>query len=212
MEYLGHTIHEDRNSNMLGGIVNDFNVKANTLLGTFNHLSGEIKNNLLDKYCCSFYGSNVSALYDSNGVHQLCVNYRKVLRRIWNLPWRTHNNLLTHISGYLPVDVVLEKRFVNFFHSGYYSDNAVLKFIFKQAVKCYSRIGRNFRHISKKYNVNILNKCQSEMVDAWRRTILGEDARIGVQIRELLLLRDSFEPWLLERHECQHVIDYLSQL
>jgi hypothetical protein len=32
MDYLGHTLYEDRNNNMLSGITNEFNVKANTVL------------------------------------------------------------------------------------------------------------------------------------------------------------------------------------
>jgi hypothetical protein len=218
MEYLGHTIYEDRSNSMMGVIVNDFNVKVNTLLGTFNHLSSVIKNDLLGKYCTSFYGSNVCALYDSD-IQQLCVSTRKALRRVWHLPWRAHSKLLPHISGHLPVDVTIDKRFMNFYISGYHSHNPVLRFLFSNASFCYSRIGRNLKYVCNKYSIeqSDFNQCNihlfdSTVIEKWKDSCLSEEVRIGSQIRELVCMRDSIDPWLLERHECQFVIDYLSQL
>ena len=218
MDYFCHTLFADRNNNMLDGIVKEFNVKANTVIGTFNPLSSQIKNDLLSKYCTSFYGCNLSALYDRNGINQLCVNYRKVLRRIWNLSWRTHCRLLPHVSNTLPLEVSLQKRFVNFFKSGYNSNNSVLNFIFKHAIKSYSRIGRNLRYINYKYNLDCINQyqfidndCSANVIKSWNNDVTDESIRIGSQIREIVFMRDSFEPWLLENNECQAIIDLLCE-
>jgi hypothetical protein len=149
-------------------------------------------------------------------MHQLCVNYRKVLRRTWNVPWRTHSNLLPHISNSLPLEVSLEKRFVNFFVSSYGSNNPVLSSVFKQAVYSYSRIGRNLSHVNLKYDLNVIDEfclrkhnVNAKITDTWKKLLSINDIRIGAQVRELAFARDAFDPWLLERQECQYIIDYL---
>ena len=216
MEYLGHIIYEDRSNSMIGEIVNEFNVKVNTLLGTFSNLTSSIKNDLLDKYCSSFYGSNLCALYDKD-MKRLQISQRKAIRRVWYLPWRAHGNLLPHISGYLPVDVTLDKRFMNFYISGLNSKNSVLKFIFENVLYCYGRIGRNLKHVCNKYDIQMSSQYKVyqfnyAIVDKWKGNCLPENIRLGCQVKELLLMRDSIDPWLLERQECQSIIDYLTQL
>ena len=217
MEYLGHIIYEDRSVSMIGAIINEFNVKFNTMLGTFNHVSSHVKDDLFCKYCTSYYGSNVSALYDKE-IQELCVSQRKAIRRVWNLPWRAHSCLLPHISRCLPVDVNLSMRFMSFYISGYQSYNPVLNFIFNNAAYCYGRIGRNLKYICNKYDIKNLDFskcnthiCNSIISDNWRRNCLSENVRIGSQIKELVRNRDSIDPWLLERHECQYIIEHLAQ-
>ena len=63
--------------------------------------------------------------------------------------------------------------------------------------------------MSSQYKVYQFNYA---IVDKWKGNCLPENIRLGCQVKELLLMRDSIDPWLLERQECQSIIDYLTQL
>ena len=203
LNYLGHQLYADRNSNMIGGINNDFKIKVNTFLGTFHGLSSKIKNELFMKYCTSFYGSNVCAL-DCKSLEQLCVSYRKSLRRIWCIPSRTHCNLLPHISSHVPIEVELHKRFLKFFERGIKNDNETVKFIFNHALYNSSRLGKNILYINKTYDLNIQNiqhlctgiNYSNQIINSWNNSCKAENIRIGKQICELVFMRDSLDPWL----------------
>ena len=40
--------------------------------------------------------------------------WRKAIRRLYNIPYRTHNILVHHIINSYPIDVVLEKRCIKY--------------------------------------------------------------------------------------------------
>ena len=40
--------------------------------------------------------------------------WKKAIRRIWKLPYRTHNNFLHLINLCLPIDVAFEKRCIKY--------------------------------------------------------------------------------------------------
>ena len=146
---------------------------------------------------------SLCSLYD-NDMKQLQISQRKAIRRVWNLPWRAHGNLLPHISGYLRVDVTLDKRFINFYTAGSNSQNSVLKSIFENVLYCYGRIGRNLKYVCNKYKIQMSSQCKvhqfnNVIVDKWKGNCLSEDIRLGCQVKELILMRDSIDSWLLER-------------
>ena len=58
------------------------------------------------------YGSQIWA-FNKTYFYKLDVAWRKAIRRIWKLPYRTHNNLLHFINLCLPIDVTLELRTQN---------------------------------------------------------------------------------------------------
>ena len=62
LNYQGHMLYANRNSNMIKGINNDFNIKVNAFLGTLHGLSSNMKNDSFMKYCTGFYSLNVCAL------------------------------------------------------------------------------------------------------------------------------------------------------
>jgi len=67
--------------------------QINSVLCFFRELDPMIKLRLLVSYCYSLYGS---VLWDACSVYieQLCRTWRVAIRRVWGLPYNTHNLLL----------------------------------------------------------------------------------------------------------------------
>ena len=113
-QHLGHVITCDqddksdilqRRSSLAGQI--------NNVLCYFGKLDCYVKQNLLISYCFSLYGSVLWDLGHS-AIEQVCVQWRKGLRRVWGLPPNTHSTLLHVLAGRLPLFDELVKRSVSF--------------------------------------------------------------------------------------------------
>ena len=59
------------------------------------------------------YGSQIWAINKTH-LNKFYVAWRKAIRRIWKLPYRTHNKLLHLINPCLPIDVTLENRSIKY--------------------------------------------------------------------------------------------------
>ena len=143
LKYLGHMLLSDRNDPHIDYIKRDFNCKVNCFLG--NTLSSVLKNELFNTYCMSLYGSNICNL-DDTSMEPLYVEWRKAIKRVWRIPYRTHTSLLYHIAETVPPSVVLKQKFINMFYGGLKSKNPLVRFIFMNA-KC------NNTRIGKKINI-----------------------------------------------------------
>jgi len=87
-EHLGHVITNQQTDN--ADILkrrSDFVAKYNNVLCFFSRpkLSSLIKYRLFHSYCMSLYGSELWLL-SNDQINDLCVSWRKSLRRIWGLP------------------------------------------------------------------------------------------------------------------------------
>jgi hypothetical protein len=219
MNYLGHSISSKIYETPIKDISNDFVIKLNGVLGDFSSVKSGLKHDLMMKYCTSFYGVMFCDFNDKAGLNVLYRQWRKALRKIWLLPNRAHSRLLPLITQGLPLEIVLKRRFLKFFHTGLSSKNNMVQSIFKLASKGYSRLGCNFRAIcSSVYNSDGYLACytidhiMNNLVDKWRNSIADEDVRSASQIRELVDIRDGISSNLLSRAECQQIIDFVSTM
>ena len=62
----------------------------------------------MDLYGCSLWN------FGSNYFETFWTAWRKAIRVIWKLPFRTHCKLLHGINDTLPIDVILEQRCIKF--------------------------------------------------------------------------------------------------
>ena len=81
----------------------------------------------------SLYGS-VLWDFESREVLQFYTEWRKAIRRLFNLPRRTHRRYLYLICYDPPIDVQLYKRFNQLIHTMQNSDNDCVKLAGKLAV------------------------------------------------------------------------------
>ena len=67
--------------------------QINEMLCYFRILGASTKLNLLYSFCSSLYGAELWDLSNSD-FECICVAWRKALKRVYSLPWRTHSNVL----------------------------------------------------------------------------------------------------------------------
>ena len=96
--------------------------RINLLLRQFGKACCDVKYYLFKSYCMSLYGCPLFC-FASKHISKLYVCWRKCIRRLFDLPTRTHCQLLHHICQDSPIDVQLANRFIKFFTCAYNSQN-----------------------------------------------------------------------------------------
>ena len=80
--------------------------------------------------------------------------WRKAIRRIWKLPYRTHNNVLHLINLCLPIDATLEKRSIRYIWNLINGENKLYGNIVKLSLYNNSTtLGENIRYFMYKYKI-----------------------------------------------------------
>jgi len=104
--------------------------------------------NFLRSYCGDFYGSVLWELAHPS-VEDVCINWRKGLKRVWELPTRTHSALVAPLCGLLPLRFELACRCSRFIVKCLNSSNSIVRFVAGPGVlhrRMHSPIGRNAQH------------------------------------------------------------------
>ncbi len=76
MDYLGHTITNDRSDSLVGAVSKYFNIKFNYVISDFGKNHTDVKNNLFFKYCISYYGSNMCSFYYVRRMERINIDWR----------------------------------------------------------------------------------------------------------------------------------------
>ena len=207
INHLGHVLHDNIFINDASKCERDFYVLFNSFLSDFRYLGSCMRNHLFFKYCTAFYGSQFLPVYDNKTMNGLYVAWRMALRKVWRVPWTTHNKILPMLADVLPPNLSFEKRSINFCNLLLNSRNKTVNMITGMAIYgSHSVLGQNIKHLSYKYNLNTneVNKC-------WYTTCQQQTelVRLCEQIKELCILRDSPLDNVLTRYEAQVIIDDL---
>jgi len=99
----------------------------------------------LRNFCCDFYGRCLWNLSHSS-IENLNIVWRKGLRRLLGLPYRTHSIMLSPLCGTLPLEYELVCRSANFMNNCMNSCNAVVNFVVRNGIfflRMASPMGRN---------------------------------------------------------------------
>ena len=109
-----------------------------------------VKLKLLRSYCSNFYSN---ALWDlaHPSVEDVCITWRKGLKRVWELRIRTHSGLVALLCSLLPLRFELACRCSRFIVKCLNSSNSIVRFVAGQGVgllhqRMHSPIGRNAQH------------------------------------------------------------------
>ena len=79
---------------------------------------------------------------------------RKAIRKLWKIPYRTHNALVHLINKCNTIVNVLEKRCAKFLSSLFNSDNVLFKRVCRYSFcNCDTTMGENIRYSMYKYNM-----------------------------------------------------------
>ena len=125
--HLGNIIGPNSNltENVIRKAVSDLYIRFNRLNTHFRNIDPDVKYQLFKPLCMSVYGSQ---LWDFSSRHceKFYTAWRKSIRTLLDVPYRTHSALLPLLVDDLPVDMQLHKRFLKFFFSCVHSSNEVI--------------------------------------------------------------------------------------
>ena len=186
----------------------DFNRQCNIFLANFKYANSYIKNALFNRYCSSFYGSQLCPLFDSC-MDKICRQWRVAIRRVWKIPWQTHSRLLPHIAGVMAPELWFARRALSYLKNALNSRNTLVAYIAGMSqFGSYSVMGGNIRLLQAQYGL----EC-SQVDRSWKESCHNneEDVRIGEQIRELVQGRDKcmIGTGILTKEESNSIINFL---
>ena len=201
INYLGHTINCNRNESLVEDIKRDFIGKFNSVLSDFSCINSHLKQQLVERYCYSFYGSHFCD-FRSKHMNKLNVAWRKSVRKTWKVPYKTHCCLIPFIADCVPVDTLLHQRYYKFFVTNLGNQNCTVSFIFQNSMHLHSRLGRNYSYIMQKYR-------SKDILTSWIENCCSTSIRQGCMIREVVDLRDSLNNSILSQEECKVLLEHL---
>ena len=103
----------------------------------------------------NIYGSQIWKFYNKE-VNIFYTAWRKAIRQIYRLPYRTHNILINHIIQCYPIDIILEKRCIKFIWGLMNSEHILFNNIIKFSLfNMSTTIGENIKYFMYKYNITI---------------------------------------------------------
>jgi hypothetical protein len=218
--HLGHVLNVNRDDgadihktrNVLCGQINN-------VLCYFGHVFPVLKLNLIKTFCYSLYGSVLWQL-DHSSLEDLCTTWRKGLRRVWNLPYQTHCNILPILCNCLPLHDEICKRTANFINKCLNSDCVLINQIVHHSIyfeRARSPVGRNALSCCIKYNVSNIQSVNSNTVqNCFSRSITEELLSKVLVLLELIFIRDgSFEaaaPGAAPLFSRQDVISFIASI
>ena len=191
-----------------------YNRNANAILSDFKYIASQIRVNIKQSYCTSFYGSQLCDL-SSNTIERLCTSWRKAM----NIHTRTHCVYVPLLCNCLPLRMQLETRSVKFYVHGLNSKNDVFCFLMRSAtLNRMSTIGTNIINILFKYKISphkmyqstyaSVAKCIAVMYD--KNVSDGDKIQASV-LRDCINLRDNTSHYnCLTYDEATCVIDYVA--
>jgi len=167
----------------------------------------------------SLYGCELWLLGNEQ-INDLCVAWRKILRRIWGLPFKSHCYLLPLLSQCLPLADEICRRSLNFIKVCYNNDSSLVRAVTKYCLhfgRHSSIIGHNLLFCLQLYECNsddIINGRVNGIINNFVFKSFEEcQLQTACFVRELLLLRENslFLPDTnLSRDELEQLIDVVS--
>jgi hypothetical protein len=193
--HLGHVLNKNRDDgNDIEKIRNALCGQINNVLCYFGHLSPVVKLRLIKTFCCSLYGSVLWEL-DHLSIDSVCCTWRKGLRRVWDVPYRTHCNILPLLCNELPLYDEICKRTANFINVCLNSDCVLVKRLVYRAIyfeRMRSPIGRNALTCCIRYGLISIHNFDKFTVRHWFEGTVTEELLSDVLVLlELIFVRDG---------------------
>jgi hypothetical protein len=152
-KHLGNTIGLDGFQQTIEACTNELYKNVNMLSAQFSGVTLDTKYQLFKTFCMSVYGSQLWD-FENKQCEKFYTAWRKCIRKLFSLPYRTHSHLLPYIFNDLPVDVQLQLRFLNFVKSCYASTSPSVKICCQLAVNgSKSNMCNSLSHICNKLNI-----------------------------------------------------------
>ena len=137
---------------LIDNIINDLNCRLNTLLADFTHCSSSTLSALFKTYSMNMvvrFG-HVIRIVQAN----FTLSWGKAIRRLWKIPYRTHNKFIYNINKCMPIDTTLEKRYIKYLCNLNLINSNCNLYIIKLSLNNVSRRNSSVMRLSLKNYVN----------------------------------------------------------
>ena len=141
-------------------------------------------------------------------MNSLYVAWRTAMRKVWRIPWTTHNDFLPMLADVMPPNLMLEKRAITFSHQLLNSNNRTVNMITGMALHgSHSVLGQNMKYLIYKYDLNV-----NSVYKFWNTycQVNPDLIRHCEQIKEICKMRDSYHEYIMTRPEAKSLMDVLS--
>ena len=131
--------------------------QVNNVLCYFRKLQPYVRYKLFQSYCTSLYGCELWILNNCH-IDDVCVAWRKSLRKIWYLPYCTHCNLLPLISNCLPLFDEICRRSLHFIRTCINHKSSLVRYVAHYGVfyaRSLSILGQNVDFCAKRYDLAV---------------------------------------------------------
>ena len=191
--------------------------QSNNVLCYFAKLSTDVKLRLFFSYCTSFFGSELWRL-DNTNINEIYTAWRKVVRRIWSIPYNTHSRFLPLLCNCLPIDDQFCQRFLNFIRRCLSDDSShLVRAIVLHSLmfaRSQSPIGYNFLYCMRRYCFDFFDFCNCNYFIIKPHSVKSADISIVDLLRELVHLRDGSltfsEHSFLNYSDISYILQYIS--
>ena len=216
-KHLGHTLCNNVTDGFFSGesIIDRFNKSVNILMAKFGNVSFDILRKLFIQYCSSFYGVTLCRI-TSEFMKSLSTSWRKAVRRICKIPYKSHSRLLPHLLNSDPLNISVEKRIARFFNSLIRSDTENIRYLARRCMEqTVSNMGTNFHHIFNDVNyirsgtVTNINMIMKEIHVKWYEKCNNNDIHVANLCTELMNVTDGVYYSILTYQESVDIINLL---
>lgn len=149
--HLGHFVGKAFNEANIRKAKSAFCLRINGLLAKFMHCSFHTIQLLFSSYCTSYYGC---PLWDFNALSGFPAFWRKCIRRLLRLPYRTHSRFIAPLFNKPDLLTQLRLRFAKFLSSCYNSTNSLVSVCAKLTFQSHSVVANNLRDIMSHLNLD----------------------------------------------------------
>jgi len=199
--HLGHLINSELNDD--DDIIkrrNNFIGQVNNTLSYFRSLDSFVQHKLFQSYCTSYYGCELWLLNNLK-LEDVCVAWRKSMRKIWKLPQQSHCYLLHLISGCLPVFDELCRRSMRFVRSCLCHDSYLIRYVANYAVvhaRSQSVLGQNVLFCAHRYKFSVNNTLYNRLssldtlINSFAHNSIDDNMRCFANLLlELIMIREG---------------------
>jgi hypothetical protein len=210
--HLGHTIGPNVSYDAFQDAAYTLIRNTNSALYNFPYCSYDVKFELFRSYCTSYYGSQLWDITDKHAA-KFYVSWRKALRKIFDLPYRTHCEMLPIIANCMPIEYQISCRIVKFISNSLSSQNMHVQFLMNLVTRgSRSSISVSFNHILAKckLSVGVLNggSMHSVLSVLKGKYYPGDNTlRAALFARDVALGREY--PQLLGRVELEDILHHI---
>ena len=78
--------------------ITDLNIKTNNLLSKFSFSESTTLSRLFSSYCMNVYGNSLWRYNNIRNIERFCISWRKAIRKLWKISYRTHNDIVYLIN------------------------------------------------------------------------------------------------------------------